>query len=70
LDLLLEDGAGVHVLFSEGSGRGLTTLVWRQEKYKYHYHYAYKPRAKVVQESGRYILTVEVMGVSVEVSRV
>ena len=41
---------------------------WRQEEYKYHYHYAYMPRAKIIQENGRYILTVEVMGVSVEVS--
>jgi hypothetical protein len=44
--------------------------IWRQEEYKYHYHYAYMPRAKIIQESGRYILTVEVMGVSVEVSHI
>ncbi|KAF0216765.1 MAG: hypothetical protein FD174_3588 [Geobacteraceae bacterium] len=42
---------------------------WRQAEYKYSYHYAYMPRAKVTQEGGRYVLTVEGMGDSVEVCR-
>ena len=42
---------------------------WRQVVYKYHYHYAYMPRAKVVQNGGQYILHVEGMNNSVEVSR-
>lgn len=42
---------------------------WLQAEYKYNYHYAYMPRAKVIQEGGRYILTVEGMGDSVEVRR-
>lgn len=41
--------------------------VWRQVEYKYVYHYAYMPRAKVVQESGRYMLYIEGMQECVEV---
>lgn len=40
---------------------------WKQAVYKYQYHYASSPRAKVVQEGGRYILYVDGMGGSVEV---
>ena len=40
---------------------------WRQAVYRYHYHYAYMPRAKVVQEGGRYMLYVEGMIDPVEV---
>lgn len=40
---------------------------WRQTEYKYHYHYAYMPRAKIVQEGGRYILHVDGMDDTVEV---
>ena len=43
---------------------------WRQAEYKYYYHYAYMPRAKVIQDKGRYILEVEGMTDSVEVLRV
>lgn len=39
---------------------------WRQAEYKYHYHYAYMPRAKIIQEGGRYVLHVEGMGDVVE----
>ena len=42
---------------------------WKQAAYKYQYHYAYCPRAKVVQESGRYVLYVDGMSGSVEVSK-
>jgi hypothetical protein len=40
---------------------------WQQAEYKYHYHYAYMPRAKVVQEGGRYMLYVEGISDPVEV---
>ena len=42
---------------------------WKQAEYKYLYHYAYMPKAKVVQEEGRYVLHVEGMQDSVEVRR-
>lgn len=42
---------------------------WRQAVYKYHYYYAYMPRAKIVQEGGRYTLHVEGMNDSIEVRR-
>ena len=41
---------------------------WKQAVYKYQYYYAYAPRAKVIQEGGRYILYVDGMG-SVEVRK-
>ncbi len=40
---------------------------WKQVEYKYLYHYAYMPRAKVVDEGGRYVLHVEDVSESVEV---
>ncbi len=43
---------------------------WRQAEYKYNYHYAYMPRAKIIQDGGRYILEVEGMPDTVEVLRV
>ncbi len=48
--------------FSSGGHRK-----WKQAEYKYLYHYAYMPRAKVVQEGGRYVLHVEGVSDSVEV---
>ena len=42
---------------------------WRQAVYKYHYHYAYMPEAKVVQESGRFMLYVNGVNEPVEVRR-
>ena len=42
---------------------------WKQSVYKYHYYCAYMPRAKIVQESGRYTLHVEGMNDSIEVRR-
>ena len=42
---------------------------WQQAEYKYHYYYAYMPRAKVIQDRGRYMLHVEGMNDSVEVRR-
>ena len=42
---------------------------WKQAEYKYNYHYAYMPRAKVVQNGGRFILEVEGMDDTVEVHR-
>ncbi|WP_346837025.1 hypothetical protein [Microbulbifer sp. SAOS-129_SWC] len=43
---------------------------WKQNEYKYHYHYAYMPRAKVINEGGRYYLEVEGTNEKVEVKRV
>lgn len=40
---------------------------WRQAEYKYLYYYAYMPCAKVVQESGGYMLYVEGLNESVQV---
>ncbi len=40
---------------------------WKQAEYKYLYHYAYMPRAKVIQEGGRYMLHVDGISDSVEV---
>lgn len=40
---------------------------WRQAMYYYYYYYAYMPRARVVRESGRYILHVTGVHVTVEV---
>jgi len=42
---------------------------WKQNEYKYHYHYAYSPKAKVVEEGGRYILYIDGMNESVEVKK-
>ena len=42
---------------------------WRQDEYKYQYQYEYMPRAKVVDEGGRYLLYVEGMDEPVEVKR-
>lgn len=50
--------------FSSGTPRK-----WRQAEYKYLYHYAYRPRAKVVQEGGRYVLHVDGVSDTVEVRR-
>ena len=43
---------------------------WRQNEYKYNYHYEYMPRAKVVDDHGRYQLKVDSMSDTVEVVRV
>lgn len=43
---------------------------WKQNEDKYHYHYAYMPKAKVIDEGGRYYLEVEGMNDKVEVQRV
>ena len=40
---------------------------WKQNEYKEHYRYFYMPRAKVVNEDGRYYLGVEGMSEKVEV---
>lgn len=40
---------------------------WCQAEYRYNYHYAYMPRAKVIQEGGRYMLHVDDMSDAVEV---
>jgi len=42
---------------------------WKQAEYKYHYYYAYMPRAKVIDEGGRYLIQVEGMSDTVEVRR-
>lgn len=42
---------------------------WKQAEYNYCYHYAYMPRAKIIQEGGRYMLHVEGMSDSIEVRR-
>lgn len=40
---------------------------WRQAEFKYHYHYAFMPRARVIQEDGRYRLYVDGVEDPVEV---
>lgn len=40
---------------------------WKQAVYQYEYFYAYMPKAKVVQESGGYVLKVQGMSSSVAV---
>jgi hypothetical protein len=43
--------------------------VWKQTNHKYHYYYAFRPRARVLEDAGRFILEVEGMPESVEVNR-
>ncbi|MGX1021018.1 hypothetical protein AB7M33_003694 [Pseudomonas sp. Y3 TE3536] len=40
---------------------------WKQAVYQYEYFYAYMPQAKIVQESGGYVLKVQGMSSSVAV---
>lgn len=43
---------------------------WKQAEYKYIYHYAYRPKAKIWDDRGRYLLEVDGINEKVEVRRV
>jgi len=43
---------------------------WQQDEYKYYYHYANRPKAKVIEENGRYFLEVKGLNSRVRVKRI
>jgi hypothetical protein len=43
--------------------------IWQQSRYDYHYHYAYMPRVTIVRSGSRYIMSVERVSRTVEVTR-
>jgi len=43
---------------------------WQQDEYKYLYHYAYRPRAKVIEDKGIYILEVQGINERIRVRRI
>lgn len=59
--------------FKGWTGRGAYELtdgsVWVQSRYLYRYQYLYRPKARVVNDGGRYYLQVEGMEDRVQVRR-
>jgi uncharacterized protein YjlB len=43
---------------------------WRQAVYNYHYYYAYMPDARVLEDRGAYLIEINGMGDTVEVTQV
>ena len=43
--------------------------VWQQSRYDYYYHYAFRPRVMIVRSGSRYIMSVERVSRTVEVTR-
>lgn len=43
---------------------------WKQAEFKQNYYYSFMPNAKVIQDGGRFLLEIDGMKDSVEVSRV
>lgn len=67
----VERTSHINGAFKGWAGRGAYELtdgsVWVQAQYLYHYQYMYRPKARVVNDGGRYYLEVEGMKDRVEV---
>ena len=59
--------------FTGWTGHGVYRLVngqeWEQVRYKYRYRYKHRPKARVIQDGGKYWLEVDGMDEAIQVRR-